>query len=281
MWIVWLVVAPIQLYWRWVVVPMWLKARQLLDPRTIGVRDALASRLGLARTMLVAVGALLAELQWRWGTPDFGRSAIEWFNGLFTGPVVLAGAVLLCSATIVLTAQRGHRLPMLRRVLVPARAIVTCVLVIAVLPLSAWALSWVQQERHGALEWASDGLPGLLIIVISCVMIAAVLSVPPLLISGAWLAARGSFRAGDAHPLLPAVSAIVAGVALIARPIVDGFTGKASDPDYPVWAGLILGVVLPAAAVVISVIEVARLVTVGRLDWRRTYDARSRSRNGP
>lgn len=270
--LLWLVVAPFALYWRWVVMPAWFGARRFLDPHTMASRDRLTARLAIARTILVTVGAALAELQWRWGTPELGKTAADWLDGVFIGPVYVAIGVFMCSIVLVATARRGMRWAMVRRVLLPLRVILICALVIAVLPASAWAFGWIQSERQSALAWASDGIAGLLTIVVAIVLMAACLVVPPLLVSGAWLAARGSFRAGDAHPLLPAAAATLAGLFLIATPVVDQIGGRPVEPDYPVWAGLTLGIVLPAASVVISSIEFIRLITIGGWGWRTTYE---------
>lgn len=269
--LVWLVVLPIRLWWIWVLLPSWNWALRLLQPRLLGATDPLSRRLNLTRTILVAVGASLAELQWRWGTDEFGDSLWGWLSGFFTGPLALAVAVLVFAVVFPLCARPGDRLPMLKRMLIPVLVIVGAAAVLASLPLVVAAFDWLQTSRKDAMSWASDGLYGALLVLAGIVLAAVLLYFPPLVVLGAWLGARGSFRAGDAHPLMPAAASILAGTLLAAGPLIETLSGAQLESGFPPWAAIALAVVIPGVTVVLAVVELLRLIIVGGWSWRSLY----------
>jgi len=269
--IVWLLVVPIRLWWRWVVIPSHNWMSRLLQPRVLVASDLVSQRLNLARTILVALGASLAELQWRWGTADFGASLGDWFEGFFTGPVALGVSVLVFALVFPACARRGDRLQMVKRMAVPVLVVLGSAAILATLPLVAAGFNWLQSARTSSMAWASDGLYGALMVLAGVVLFATLLYFPPVLVIGAWLASRGSFRAGDAHPLMPAASSILAGALLAIGPVSDVMRGAQVEPDFPIWAAIGLAVVVPVVTVVLALVQLVRLITVGGWNWRSLY----------
>jgi len=269
--LLWLVYLPIRLWWLCVVMPSRTWTTRLLQPRCIAAEDPLSRRLGVARTIVVAIGAALAELQWRWGTAEFGASLWDWVEGFFTGPIALALSVVVFAVVFPLCARRGERRLMLRRSMTPVLVVLAAGVLLATLPLVVAAFSWMQSARQTSMVWASDGLYWALTVCLGIVLFAVWLYFPPMLVLGAWKSARGSFRAGDAHPLMPAASTILAGVLLATGPVIDAVNGVNLDPDMPLWAALMLSVAVPVVTIALSVVELVRLMVVGRWSWRSVY----------
>lgn len=269
--LLWLPIVVFRLWWRWVVGPSRLWTAMLLQPRVASAVNPLSRRIGTIRTVVVAVGAAAAELQWRWGTDEFGSSLWDWVEGFFTGPIALGASVVVFAVVFPLSARAGERRVMLRRVAVPVLVVLASGVLLAVLPAVAAGWTWVGGARGGAMSWASDGLYGTVLVLAGAVFFAVILYFPPMLVLGAWMSARGCFRAGDAHPLMPAAATILAGLLLVVGPTLDAINGSRVDPDLPVWAAIGFSLVVPFITIALSVIELVRLIAVGGWRWRSSY----------